>query len=168
MHVGLTVIALIFAGWKGDWRRWEKYALTISYVIICNLLYYFLCHEYLLWEYRVERFPNNQVAVDLLYTFLVLPAITLVFLSNFPSSQLILRKIKYISYWVVGSMVIEFPVYKFGRLIMHNGYEYWMDFFFYMLMYTMIRLHYRSPIFAYSASIPIILFLLWFFQVPIK
>jgi hypothetical protein len=168
MHVGLTIFVLIFAGWKGDWRSWERYTLTIFYVIASNLLYYFFCHDYLLWEYKAERFPSSQTVVDLIYTFIILPAITLVFLSRFPYTKPISFKMKYMAYWVVASMAVEYPLCQFGRLLMKNGYEYWMDFFFYIVMYGMIRLHHSKPLVAYGASIPIILFLLWFFQVPIN
>lgn len=65
-------------------------------------------------------------------------------------------------------MAIEYVFYKFERLLLHNNYSYWMDFLFYAVMYSMIRLHYSRPILTYLLSTGIISFMLWYFQIPLK
>jgi len=168
MNVVVTVSLLGIAYWKGDWKNWHKYALTLYYVIICNLLYNYFCHDFLLWQYKEETWHIKHFIIDLAYTFITLPAITLLFLTYYPNLKTRVNQGKYIIYWVVGSMLIELPIIYLNELIMNNGYEYWMDLFFYTVMYIMIRLHFVSPIKSYFFSIIIIVFMLWYFNVPLQ
>jgi hypothetical protein len=168
MHLVLTLSLLGVVYWKGDWRNWRKYALTIHFVVICNLLYNYLCHDYLLWQYKGDIFPDKHAIVDLAYTFINLPAVTLLFLTHYPYISTKVGQAKFIFYWVIGSLMVEFPIVFFKRLLLKHGYEYWMDFLFYIVMYSMIRLNFTRPIKSYFFSVLIILFMLWYFDVPIK
>ncbi|EDL63508.1 CBO0543 family protein [Bacillus sp. SG-1] len=133
MHIVLTALLILFAAIKGNWREWEKYHLTIFYVIICNLLYNHLSRKKMLWEYYPDFYPKSHIIVDILYSFINLPAITLLFLTFFPFHASRFRKVRYISLWAGVSLLVEFPFYKFGRLVLQNGYEYWMDGLFYIV-----------------------------------
>lgn len=168
MHLILAFLLLGAAAWKGDWRNWRKYSLTMAYVIICNLLYNLLCWDHLLWEHKADFLPDKHVIVDMLYTFITLPAVTLLFLSHYPYQKPASKQFTYIVYWVAGSMLVEYPFVRLGRLHLDNGYKYWMDFIFYSVMYSFLRLHFTRPLLVYGLSVPWILFLLWIFEVPIK
>lgn len=168
MHVLLTVILITLAFWKGDWRHWQKYINTIQYVIICNLLYNVLCKDHLLWKQNPGLFPRSHTLVELMYTFINLPAITLLFLSHYPFSKPKGKQVSYILKWVVGSLIVEYPLYKMKFLILNNGYAYWMEPIFYLTMYSMIRLHYSRPFLTYGLSIFVIMFLLRYFHISIK
>ncbi|SFA87154.1 MULTISPECIES: hypothetical protein [unclassified Bacillus (in: firmicutes)] len=169
MHLILTFILVFIVIKKGNWKEWNKYILTIHYVVISNLLYNVLCHDYYLWQYRPDSFfPKSHVIIDLTYTFINLPAITLLFLTFYPFSAARSERFIYFSKWVVGSFIVGFPFYWFGRLDLHHGYEYWMDFLFYTLMYCMIRLHFTRPIATYGISLLAIVFLMMVFKVPVE
>ncbi|MFP5114117.1 CBO0543 family protein [Bacillaceae bacterium C204] len=168
MHLLLTIILIIVVFWKGDWRHWQKYILTIYYVVTCNLLYNLLCKDHMLWKHNPDILPKSHTLVDLLYTFIVLPAMVLLFLSHYPFSNSKGKQVRYIVLWVVGSLIVEYPFYKMHRIILNNGYDYWMEPFFYTLMYSMIRLHYSRPFLTYGLSIVVIVFMLHYFNVSIK
>ncbi|MFJ8268361.1 CBO0543 family protein [Peribacillus asahii] len=168
MHLVLTLSLFGFAYWKGDWKNWKKYILTIHYVIICNLLYNYFCHDYLLWQHKGEIFPNNHFIIDLAYTLVNLPAVTLLFLTHYPYFKTKIKQGKYILYWVIGSILIEFPFVFFKRLTFKNGYEHWMDLLFYTVMYVMIRLNFTRPIRSYFFSVIIIVFMIWYFKIPLQ
>jgi hypothetical protein len=168
MHIVLTSSLLLLAAIKGNWREWKKYHLTIFYVIICNLLYNTLAQNKLLWEYYPDFYPKSHIIVEILYSFINLPAVTLIFLTFYPFSSNKTMKIRYIALWSLASFVIEFPFYKFGRLLLQNGYEYWMDFFFYVMMYSMIRLHVSRPFVTYILSAIVSAGMLWLFNIPLK
>lgn len=168
MHVLLTLSLFSAAVWKGNWRHWEKYIHTIFYVIICNLLYNILCNNHLLWKYHPDLLPKSHTIVELLYSFINLPAVTLLFLTHYPFSKKYSKQMSYIIAWIIGSIVIEYPFYKLNRLLLLNGYKYWMEIIFYTLMYSMIRLHYTRPLWTYGFSLFIIVIMLWYFKVPIK
>lgn len=168
MHLILAICLFFFALWKGNWREWEKYTHTIFYVIICNLLYNVLCQDHLLWEYNPDFLPESHVLVDIIYSFISLPALTLLFLTFYPYSKPISKQIRYLLIWVISSLAVEYPFIHYERLVLNHGYKYWMDFFFYIVMYGMIRLHYSRPFLTYGISVLIISFMLWYFNVPIK
>lgn len=171
MHLFLAIIILIVTYFKGDWKNWQKYGLTLNYVIISNLLYNVLCKDNLLWKYNADfhfHFPSSHVTVELLYTFMILPSVTLLYLSHYPFKEKGMRQLGYIILFVFGSQAIMYPFYMMDRIIFQNGYSYWMDYLFYFMMYSMIRLHHTRPFLAYGISIFIIIFLLHFFHVSIK
>lgn len=167
MHLTLIGIVAILAYWKSDWRNWQKYGLTIYYVTTCNLLYGVLCQNHLLWKYVPDLLPNSNVLVDIFYSFIVLPCVTLLYLSNYPFGEKVIKHLVYITAWVIGSFLIFYPFVQTGRLVLQNGYHYWMDFFFYIVMYGLIRLHYSRPILTYGISIIFIVFLMRYFHVSI-
>ncbi|MEH7332996.1 CBO0543 family protein [Neobacillus drentensis] len=168
MHALLTFILLMFAIWKGDWRHWQKYIHTIFYVITCNLLYAVLCRDHLLWKYRPDILPKSHVLVELLYTFINLPSITLLYLSHFPFSKPQPKQSRYVLTWIIGAFLVEYPFVKWDRLLFINGYENWMEPIFYLFMFGMIRLHYSRPFLTYGISVVIIVFMVHYFHVPIK
>lgn len=168
MHLVLTIILFSFAYLKGNWRNLQLYGLTIAYVIICNLLYNVLCNDYLLWQHKADFLPKKHFIVDLFYTFINLPAVTLLYLTHYPFSKKITKQVRYIAFWVIGSMLVEYPFIKFERLLLKHGYEYWMDILFYFGMYSLIRLHFSRPLLTYGISVFCIVFMLWYFQVPLK
>lgn len=168
MHFVLTVLLCSFAFKRADWHNWRKYALTIQYVILSNLLYNVLCHDHRLWEYEPDMLPKSHVLVDLIYTFINLPAITLLFLTFYPYAKEKIKQGRYIAYWIVSSMLIEYPFIFFGRLHLKNGYEYWMDFLFYIVMYSLIRLHFTRPLLTYGISLVFVVLLLLIFKIPLN
>lgn len=167
MHIVLTALLILFAAIQGNWREWGKYHLTIFYVIICNLLYNHLARKKMLWEYSPDFYPRSHIIVDILYSFINLPAITLLFLTFYPFTASRFRKVRFIALWAGVSLLVEYPFYKFGRLILQNGYEYWMDGLFYIVMYSMIRLHFSRPFLTYILSAIVATFMLWLFKVPL-
>jgi hypothetical protein len=168
MHVLITMVILLIVYKKADWRNLRNYGLTIFYMITCNLLYNLICHDHLLWQYQPDIIKNMHFPVDLLYTFITLPAITLLYLSNYPFNSRIRKQFKYLLFWVLGSVIITFLYVKTGMLHFNHGYKPWMDFLFYPVMYSLLRLHHTRPMLTYGISIIVIVFMINYFNVPIK
>lgn len=168
MHTILTAILLLAAFWKGDWRNWRKYHHTFLYIVTCNLLYNFLCRDHLLWKQDPDFLPKSHAIVDLIYTFINLPAMTLLYLTHFPFKTSNGKQVRYILWWVLGSLVVEYPFYQMGRIHLQHGYQFWMEPIFYTTMYTMLRLHHTRPLLTYGISAIIILFLIQYFHIPVK
>jgi hypothetical protein len=168
MHLILAGIVGLATYYKGNWREWSKYALTIFYVIILNLLYEVICMDKRLWVYTPDFFPKSQILTTLLYSFVILPGITLMFLSNYPHTDEVKKQIFYIVKWIFCSFAIESIYLYFDKIILINGYKHWMEPLFYIAMYSIIRLHHTRPLFSYVVSIVIIISLLTIFKIPIK
>jgi len=166
MHVGLAIITLLITYWKGDWRNLPKYGLTIYYMIACNLLYNLFCSDYLLWEYKPDVLFTSRIVLELIYTFITLPSVTLLYLTHFPYRKKLSKQMLYMLLWIIVTYVVFLPFINAGALVFHHGYEQWMDLFFYIAMYSMLRLHHTRPFYTYCFSILIIIFLLWRFNVP--
>ncbi|QOR67696.1 hypothetical protein IM538_06060 [Cytobacillus suaedae] len=165
MHVGITIAVLLVVYWKADWRNWKHYHPTLLYVVICNLLYNFLCAEYLLWKYNPDFFFNHN-SVEIAYSFIVLPGVALLVLSGYPYETNFKKQTIYIVKWVVLSLLVESIVVATGFLEFNRGWKYWMEIPFYLVMYSLIRLHHTKPLLTYLFSIIIIVFLMNAFDVP--
>ncbi|HYK74725.1 MAG TPA: CBO0543 family protein, partial [Pseudoneobacillus sp.] len=152
MHLLIAIILGVTAYFKGNWKEYSKYINTIFYVVILNLLYEVLCKDKLLWVYNPTFFPKSQIITTLIYSFIVLPCITLIFLSNYPFHQKKQKQVLYIFKWIVASFIIESIYLYFDKIDLKNGYKYWMEPLFYFVMYMMIRLHFSRPFLTYSLS----------------
>jgi hypothetical protein len=84
MHLVLTITMLGFAIWKGDWKLWQEYVSTIAYAIICNFLYNLVSNYY---SRNTKFLPQKHYIVELFYVFINLPAVTLLYITDYPFSK---------------------------------------------------------------------------------
>lgn len=168
MHLLLSIILISVCFFQKAWQKIHHYHLTIMYVIICDLLYNLLCRDKFLWKYKPDIFQDYPIVVDLLHSFINLPAITLLYLSNYPINRSFSKQGKYILQWIVGSLLIESLFLCFNRIELINGYKAWMEILFYTVMYLMLRLHHNRPLISYFLSTVVIIFLLLVFKIPLK
>ncbi|UGB28765.1 CBO0543 family protein [Metabacillus sp. B2-18] len=171
MHLifnGLFFIAGII--W-GDWRNWRKYHSTILFLWFGDLLYNFLCHDYKMWEYKenifgVDLLPNHTV-ISLLIMFVAYPSSVLLYLGRFPMGKI--KIVLWVLFWVFLFSIIEYINLRYLELITHhNGWIIGWSVLFNTIIFPMLWLHYRYPIIALLASIPIVFFFVIYFHVPIS
>lgn len=167
MHLLLAVIVGIAVFFKADWRNWRVFHPTLFYISYCNLLYDIICKKHYLWKYHPD-FLLNHIITDIVYSIWILPCTVLLYISNYPNQESFKKKLIYILKWIILSLAVELVFLKMGRLLLLNGYKFWMEPFFYFLMYTMVRLHHSRPIMTYGFSAIIIMFFIWVFHVPIS
>lgn len=163
MDILLAIILLFVAFKYKSLAKWRTYHTTLLYVAMLNLLYLFLCHDHLLWELQ-SHFLNDTWDTAL-NTFVILPLVALVFLGHFPFKQAFRRQSIFISKWVLGSAIVEYPFVKFNNLLFFNNWSYFTDVLFYILMFIMIKLHHVRPIFTYILSIITIVVLINLYHV---
>jgi hypothetical protein len=162
VSVLIIIIFMAFAYFFGDWKAWKSYHTTILYVAVMNLTYEFLAYNHPLWQYRPGIIPNHTFTT-LLTIFVVLPVITLIYLSHYPEN--LKWKVLYVTCWVIGSTLIEYSLTN--RLIVYdNGWGIEWSFLLYCLMYLMLRLHHKKPVAAYFLSFIFIIFFLYYFKIP--
>lgn len=154
----------------GDWRNWRKYHSTILFLWFGDLLYNVLCHDYRMWEYKesifAENLLSNHTIISLLIMFVAYPATVLIYLSKFPKS--IYKSIIWILFWVTLYSLIEYINLKYLNLVSHqNGWTIGWSVLFNFILFPMLWLHFKKPIIALLISIPIILFFVIYFNVPI-
>ncbi|OEF97095.1 CBO0543 family protein [Desulfuribacillus alkaliarsenatis] len=164
MHVATTTIAVIAAYFYGDWRNWERYHATILFFAVGNLLYNFLAANYLLWYFTPDLLPSHS-HTEMLYTFIVFPATILMFLNNYPTDTIgkIYRNLK----WIAIYGVWEYVFYITGRIEYQYGWTLWWSIAFLCVMFPLLALHPKRPLLTYALSTVVVVFVLWYFDVPV-
>ncbi|KPV41959.1 CBO0543 family protein [Alicyclobacillus ferrooxydans] len=159
----------VLAAWRwGDWRNWRHYLPTIQYFIGGDMLYNLLCERYLLWDYPHP--PNllpNHLVTNLFIMFVIYPSTMLIYLYRYPYGKSVLKQVLYILMWIVAWMAYELYMITHGLCVYHHGWTYAWSIGFACVMVSMLRLHHTRPLAAYILSIPITLFLLVWFHVPV-
>lgn len=164
MHLAL-VILVVFSVWRyGDWKNWRKYHDTMLYIIMGNLLYYFLYHDHILWHFQPDFLFTSHFLIELLYTFIILPGSALILLTDYPIA--IRRQALRIGKFILIFVTMEW-IFYINELIHHeNGWNMWWSLGWNSMMFPMLVLHHKKPLAAYIISILIFIFMITLFPVP--
>jgi hypothetical protein len=158
----------ILCAWKwGDWRNWFKYLPTIQYLIMGDMLQNLFTQNYSLWSFPHP--PNllpNHLINNLFIMLTIYPSSMLIFLYHFPKNKL-LKQILYMLIWIILWLVYELIMVLRGLCVYSHGWTYGWSVVFVIIMVPMLVLHYKRPFWAYILSVPITVFLLWWFHVPV-
>lgn len=164
MHVALSIF-VIFAVWRwGDWKNWQKYHTTMLYFALGNLTYNFLTASYFLWRFNSD-FLSNHTLTEMLYTFIIFPGTALLFLSNYPKTKK--EQLKHYIRWVAIYVLVELAFIFTDHIHYQHGWNLGWSAAFDVIMFPILYLFYKKPIIAYLISIPIAVFFIWWFKVPV-
>lgn len=165
MHLTIAILVLL-AGLKwGDWKNWPLYYSTVLYMIVFNLLFNVLTYNYPIWMYERSILPNHTL-IDILNTFILFPATIFIYLPRFPEGNR-MKKILYIFKWVAMYGMGEYFLKKLGYFSYYNGWNVFWSLGFNVIMFSMLRLHFKKPLLAMGVSIFIVLFSCCFFMCPL-
>lgn len=160
--------AFILCAWKwGDWRNWGKYLPTIQYFIGCDMLYNLLTWNYHLWAFPHP--PNvlpNHMMVSLFRVFTTYPSFILIYLYHYPKHNGI-RQALYLLAWFTLWALDELYMVRSGILVYSHGWNYVWSLVFLCIMLPMLILHHKHPLWAYLLTVPIVVFLVLWFHVPV-
>lgn len=148
----------------GDWRNWEKYHSTILYLILCDLLYAYLCYNHPLWEFITPVPFLNHTMMDLLVSFISYPCAMLIYLGRFPKKRM--RQILWGGLWVGAWSFLEWISLQLGEFVYHNGWNLAWTVTLNTALFLMVRLHYKRPLLTYALSVVATITLLVIFNVP--
>lgn len=171
MHLVFNGLFLIAGAIWGDWRNWKKYHSTILFLWFGDLLYNVLCHDYIMWKYNESIFGqqllSNHTVISLLIMFVAYPASVLIYLGKFPTEK---KKILiWVLSWVTLFSGIEYINLRYLDLVTHHhGWNIGWSILFNLILFTILRLHFKYPITALLIAIPIIFFFVSYFNVPIS
>lgn len=167
MFVVSVMIVDIIASWKwGDWRNWKKYQSSILYLITCDLLYNFLTYNHSLWEYEPTFLLPNHTIISIFAMFIAYPAIMLIYLGRYPST--FGKSVLWIGLWTVLWSFFEWLGSILGEFSYHNGWKLVWSVLFNIVLFSMVRLHYKKPLLTYVLSVLATLALLHMFDIPIS
>ncbi|WP_371375119.1 CBO0543 family protein [Sporomusa aerivorans] len=137
----------------GDWKNWRLFYPTVLFVMVVNLAASFLTYHHILWNYNPDFIVKTQTAVELVNSFVMLPATTFVYLSQFQRIGTRLYQYGYIALWVVFYSCLEFiDHFLVGGISYKNGWSWATSAMFDIAMFSIIRIHYLNPLAAWVLS----------------
>jgi hypothetical protein len=158
----VVAVYILFAICFVDWKRWREYYPTIQFYIVFNLLYNFLFFRHTLWAFQAKTFHwLNHTLIDITFSFFIIPVIIMIYLRYQPSGG---KLIIYTSIWIVYFSFLEYIFWKRGLFIYQNGWGPMWSSIFNIIMFTLLRIHYKHPLTAILMCIPIITILLFLFH----
>ena len=140
----------VFVTWKwGDWRHWKEYYPTILYMILADLAYVILFFDKPLWQYESPIFTSNFV--ESLIAFVIFPCTCLLFLPIYLKVSKI-KGLVFILFWVLLYTSVEFLSMRLGYFSYHYGWNIYWSFGFNCLMFPLLILHYKKPLWVWPPS----------------
>jgi len=154
----LSVISICICYKLGDWKNWRKYYSTILFFILSSVACAFLTYNHPLWLYK--SVVINHTFTDLFISITVYPCTIMMFIPHLPSK--ITKIILHISIYVAVYTIPELFAIKLGYFTYFNGWNIWYTLIFNCLMFPMLILHYKKPLYAWGIALisPHILFLI--------
>ncbi|MDL4843061.1 CBO0543 family protein [Aquibacillus rhizosphaerae] len=155
--------AFLLAGLKwGDWRNWRAYYPTILFIILIDILYNFLFYDYPMWSFEETVFGKSILSkhtyISIMNYLIVYPALILLFLGNYPKFKV--KQVQWITIWVILFISKEMINLKIGLINHHHTWSISWSVIFDIVMFIVLRLHFKKPLIAWGISILWII-LLW-------
>ncbi|MED1466932.1 CBO0543 family protein [Bacillus salipaludis] len=167
----IFAIIYVYIGWKfGKWKDFNRYYPTLLFFIIGDLLYQFLLFNHSMWMFhpygRIDEWIklNNHTLIALTKMVIQYPVTIAIFLGRMSSNKM--HQIFSIVLWS-GIYTFNESIANFlGVITYHNGWNFWWDGAFNVMMFSMLLLHYKNPLLAWILSVPVILGLWGIFDIP--
>jgi len=167
----LLVCAFIIGVYRfGDWKNLQSYYPTMLFVMVVNLSSCLLTYHHVLWGFGPDFFVTTSTVVELLNSYIALPATVFIFLSRFPSSGRLLQY-AYFALWIFIFSTIELIDYTLGGISYQNGWSWRISTLFDFAIFSIVKIHHSKPFLAWSITFflaAIILFLFDFHTAEMK
>jgi len=168
MHLILAMISIIAIWFRKDFRNWKRYYTTMQYIAIGNLTYNFLCARNWLWQLSPDFKWFNHSLLEMSYTFITFPLSALMFLARYPEGQSKQKKFIHYIAWIGLYIGIEIILLIKGNIIYKYGWNLAWSALFDCMMFPFLRLHHKRPLLTLIISVPMTIFLLWLFDIPVS
>lgn len=152
------------ASWKwGDWRNWQKYYPTILYVILGNMASELLMYRTPLWEYS-DMFGDYMVLL-IGQMVLLFPGMVILYLSLYPQKPV--HQVLYILAWTLGFTLLEAAAMRTNTFDHYRGWNIWYTALHDLVMFLLLRLHFKKPLLVWPVSFAVAFAVLWYFRLPL-
>ncbi|MDQ7092756.1 CBO0543 family protein [Desulfosporosinus sp. PR] len=147
----------------GDWRQWKQYYPTILFWALGNTIYCYLTVNKPLWTFTTIL-PSTLA--NIIMALVIFPCVCLLFLPYFPQGH-ILKKLLYICLWTFIFSFIEWWALNIHLFVHFNGWNLIYSVLFNFGMFTLLRIHYKEPRWAWLISIATGLFIIIYFKISL-
>ncbi|PFO09639.1 hypothetical protein COJ85_01430 [Bacillus sp. AFS076308] len=162
--IGVSTWILAAIRW-GDWKNWPKYYSTILYFLLGDALYYYVSYTHRLWSLE-PTWPLKNEVICIAGEFIVFACTILIFMGKYPSHLFI--SIRWTAIWVMIYTANEAILLWTGTFSYHHGWTIFHSFLFNILLFILLRLHYKKPLWTMLFSIPITTILILINEIPLK
>ena len=145
----LSLISVYLCFKRGDWKNWKEYYSTILFFILSSVACAFLTYNHPLWLYQSTII--NHSFTDLFISITVYPCTIMMFIPHFPSK--ITKIIRHITIYVAVYTIPEFIAVKLGYFTYYNGWSIWHTLIFNYIMFPILILHYKKPLYAWVIAL---------------
>lgn len=160
----ILIIMSMFICWKyGDWRNWKLYYPTITYLIIGDLAYNILTSRMPLWSYNIKLI--NNISTDFLVTAFIYPCTVIMLLTYYP--KLIKKQVAYVLFWVFIYSLVEYIATISDSFLYSNGWNIGWTILFNCIMFPLLYLHYKRPLWVWPISMVLASIVLYIFKIPL-
>ena len=150
-----------------DWKSWKEYYPTILYYCTMNFLYEFLYYNHTLFAFRaVTTSLLNHTIIQLAFIFFIMPVADLIYLQRYPRNWK--NAVIYIFVWSTFFWAIEFLFFQKGMFVYDNGWNIWHSYWFDILMFVMLRIHFKRPVLALALSAVAVAAMVLCFPIPFE
>lgn len=163
--IGLIILIIIsiFSCWKyGDWKNWRLYYPTILYLIIGDIACEIVTYRMPLWSYTINL---ENIYSDFLVTAFIYPCTVILFLTYYP--KLIKKQVIYILYWTLIFSLAEYTAFILGWFSYSNGWTIGWSILFNCIMFPLLYLHYKRPLWVWPISLALTFIVLYIFKIPL-
>lgn len=167
MHLFLAIISIIAVIIRRDYYNWKTFYPTMQYIAIGNLTYNFLCASHWLWQLSPDIKWFNHSILEMSYTFITFPLTALMFLSRYPEGKGAFRLFRHYLFWIGLYVGFEVILIATDTIIYKYGWGLWWSALFDCIMFPFLRLHYKKPLLTLIISVPMTIFWLWLFDIPV-
>jgi hypothetical protein len=165
MEDPLLTIIIIAITWKwGDWKHWKQYYSTILFWALGNFIYLFLTIDKPLWGFTTI-IPASLA--NILVSLVIFPCVSFLFLPYFPNKSNV-KKLLYIGSWVFLFSFIEWWALQIHHYSHFNGWRLSYSVIFNLVMFTLLRIHYKKPCWAWIISFVTGATIMIVFKIPLN
>lgn len=145
------------------WKNWKEYYPTILFVYVGNLIYDVLTHSRPLWSFGnlIFKYP----ILDLMVMALLYPATVILYLSHYPSG--FYKQVLYVLMWSAIFDVSELVAWCTNGFDYYNGWTIIYSIIFNLIMFPVIRLHHKKPLFVWPICGAMAMLIIWWFRIPL-
>lgn len=161
VHIVIGAILITVCCLKGNRGSWKEYYPTIIIFILGDAVYNFVTFNYPLWIYSFPGWPElGHTYIDLYWAVVIFPCIVILFLTFLPKG--VIKTAAYIAGWSAAFALTEYIMYLSKGMVYFNRWNTLFSFFFDIVMFTVLYVHYKKPLAAWimiSAIVPLFIFI---------
>lgn len=151
----------LLAAWRwGDWRRWEVYYPTMLFTVTVSLFASYVSYHRPLWIFNPGALVRSHTGVELVSTFMIMPATVLIYLSNFPAGGRLPQGLYVLAWAALYAALEAIDTLLVGGISYANGWSLAHSCLFDCVMFPIIRLHHWRPLWGWLAALAVAAYVL--------